>query len=271
MPNKFKKTLGRLCRGMSVKLSIAFFSIVAILIVSAIISIVEFRVMSTYVSDSISENIRDINLSTEVSVALDRYNSTILTLVGNADSLKSPDVDLRSFGPPVISEIESFVARDIPCADSLKSCCETFLATSYQLDSVLANDFVDTRNWYFTVLQPAYNDLRSWQDKLNTAIYDNLHENSVDFDESFYRGIMPGVVSVGAAVLLLLLLLFFIRVYYVRPLNKMISGLDAYKHSGQVYNNVFEGDDQIQELNCAIGDLLDENLNLKRRMRSRES
>jgi len=256
---------------MSRKLYVAVFSIISILIVSALISIAEFRVMSTYVSDSISGNIRDINLSTEVSVTLDQYNSMILTLVGNADFLMSVDVDLEPYVRSVQAPLNDFVQRNMPFADSLKASCEKYINTSYQLDKVIASDFTDTRDWYFTVLQPTYNDMRRWQDNFNTAIYNNLHDNSIDFDESFYRGIIPGVVSVGAAVLLLLLLLFFLRVYYVRPLNRMLNCLDAYKHYGQTYNNVFEGDDQLQELNSEIGDLVDENIILKKRIRSRES
>jgi len=271
MPDRYKKASKRFRFGMPAKLTLSIFSIVTILIVSALLSIVEFRAMSTYVSDSISENIKDINLATDFAVSFTKYNSKIFVFVGNSDILTSLDEDLRSYKQTLMEPVEAFAERKMPFADSLKNACEVYLETSFQLDSVIANDFVNTRDWYFTVLQPTYNELRRWQYTFNTGIYDNLHENSIDFDESFYRGVMPGIVSVGAAVLMLLLLLFFIRVYYVRPLQKMLKGMDAYINNGQPYNNVFEGDDQLQELNSDIGNILDENKLLKKRLRSRES
>jgi len=271
MPNRIKNRFGRFHLGLHAKLSLAIFSIVTILIFSALLSIVEFRAMSTYVSDSISENIKDINLSTEIAVSFDNYNSKILTLVGNADVLTTVDEDLHSYMDSLLEPFDGFSLTQKAAADSLRISCEAYLNASFQLESVIANDFVNTRDWYFNVLQPTYNEVRRCQDVLNTSIYDNLHENSIDFDESFYRGIMPGIVSVGAAVLLLLLLLFFLDVFYVRPLGKMLKGLSAYINYGQPYTNVFEGDDQLQELNSNIGDVLDENKLLKKRLRSRES
>ena len=68
-------------------------------------------------------------------------------------------------------------------------------------------------------------------------------------------------------VILVLLLMFFITVYYVDPVNKMLSGLDEYRTIGRKYSYSFEGDDQLSELNAGITELAEENRQLRRRIK----
>ena len=103
---------------------------------------------------------------------------------------------------------------------------------------------------------------------LNEAIYNDLQTNSADFDAGFYRSIIPGVVSVGAGLLLILLLLYFTLFDYVRPISKMADGLNAYRSSGRRYNYTFDGDDQLSEINEGITDVVEENIELKARVKN---
>lgn len=270
MPFKFKKSSSTFHFGMKAKLTLAISSIVAILLMSSIISILEFRRMSNYVSDRISEDIECINLSTELAVSMDEYNVTILSIVGDADSIVISGLDPAPYLVPTDSIVAGLVERRLQYADSLAVAYEEYKQESFQLDSIIVSDFVDSRDWYFTVLQPQYNKFRKCQDKLNMGIHTALHSNSASFDESFYRSIMPGVVSVGVGILLALLLMFFLLVYYVKPLNKMLQGLDSYKRFSHPYNVVFEGDDQLQDLNGNISEVISENSVLKKRIRERE-
>lgn len=256
--------------GMSSKLTFAVSSIVAVLLVSGLISIFEFRRMSHYVSDRISENISCVNMSTELAVIADEYNINILSIVGNADSLMVSGLDPKPYLTLADSLISELSAARLDNADSLRASFTRYTSTSLQLDSIIVNDFVDTRDWYFTVLQPQYNEFRKWHDKLNKGINEDLQDNSISFDDSFYRSIMPTVVSVTVAIILALLLLFFILDFYVKPLKRMLRGVDSYKRYSQTYNVAFEGDDQLQELNSDLKEITEENATLKRRLRERE-
>lgn len=255
---------------MGAKITLGICSIICILLIASIISIVEFSKMSTYASDLISDNITDINKSTELAVTLDEYNIQILSIVGVADSVAVSGLDPRPFINATDSLVAYFVGDRIPYADSLQSAYAAYVSESYSLDEIIVNDFVDTRDWYFTVLQPKYNNFRVWQDKLNKGIYDDLHANSVRFDEGFYRNIMPVEISVIAGIALCLLFLFFILVYYVRPLEKMLKSLEMYKRFNMPYKTTFEGDDALAELSGGLSDLIDENKTLKSRLRERE-
>lgn len=256
--------------GMSSKLTFAVSSIVAVLLISGLISIFEFRRMSHYVSDQISENIACVNMSTELAVITDEYNISILSIVGDADSIVVSGLDARPYLTLADSLVSELSAARLDHADSLRASFTQYTSTSLQLDSIIVSDFVDSRDWYFTVLQPQYNEFRMWHDAVNKGIYEDLQANSGSFDDSFYRSVMPTVVSVTVAIILSLLLLFFILDFYVRPLKRMLQGVDSYKRYSQVYNVRFEGDDQLQELNSDLKEITEENSTLKRRLRERE-
>lgn len=105
-------------------------------------------------------------------------------------------------------------------------------------------------------------------DTLNSAIHEELRNNSEDFDAGFYRSIIPGVVSVGAGLLLVMLLMYFILVYYVNPLYRMSDGVDNYRATGKRHTYVFDGDDQLANINTGLSELIDDNIELKRRVKT---
>ena len=141
------------------------------------------------------------------------------------------------------------------------------MKASLKFDEVFLADNVNTGEWFFGSLQPSYNKFRRDIDTLNDAILEELKSNSADFDAGFYRGIIPGVVSVGAGLLLVFLLMYFIMVYYVNPLYKMSNGIDNYRAIGKKYGYVFDGDDQLANINNGITEIIEENVELKGRVK----
>ena len=256
---------------MGFRISLAFGAILSVLLVSSILSLMEFKKMSTHVSDLISENIKEINRSTELSVMSDEYNLRILSLVGQADYLTISGLDPRPYLDVTDEIIKDFSDRKNGAADSLKIAYDSYIAESLELDRIIVNNFVDTREWYFASLQPKYNEFRRWQDEFNKNLYEELHANSVSFDEEFYRCIVPGQVSIAVAIFLVLLMLFFLLVYYVRPITRMSRSIREYRQSAHPYRVTFEGDDELFRLNSDIKDIVDENISLNKRLRSRES
>ncbi len=255
---------------MTGKLRLSIGAIVALLLLTMVISIFEFRRMSTYVSDLISDNVETITLTMELAVSMDEYNLNILNAVGRADEITKSNIDTAAVSKNLESLLEPLSRQRYSNTDSLVIKCNEYFATTRQLDSIIVNDFVDTRDWYFTKLQPEYNDFRRVLEAFNMEVYDDLGDNSVSFDASFYRSIMPSVISVATAIMLCLLLQFFIMVYYVRPLRHMCKSLNAYNQNSLNYSVKFEGDDDVQQLNDGITEIVEENRNLKNRLRSRE-
>ncbi len=254
---------------MRSKLVLSLLSIAAILLVSSTISVMEYSSMSNYVSELIAEDVSSINVANKLADMTNTYNLEILGEIGNGEDARLPDFDDEYFKSHCDSLRLSRSTNSVyPVADSLMYSYAAYMLTSMEFEDVVASDFIDTRNWYFSRLQPRFDRLRSDLDKLTSAVYDDLEANSATFDRGFYRSIIPGIVAVGVGLLLVLMLLFFILSYYVNPLYRMLSSLSDYRAMDKKYTVSFDGDDQLSELNEGISELANENQQLRRRIKA---
>ena len=254
---------------MKKKLFFSLGSLAMILLLSSVISILEYRRMSDYVSELIASNIKSINLSQKLADITQEYNDQMLAVVVQNDISLMPDFNLAYFNAQSDSLRSSFTSsKMLPKVDSVVMSFDAFMKTSLKFDEVFLADSVDTGEWYFGSLQPRYTKLRQDLNSLNEVIHEELRDNSADFDAGFYRSIIPGVVSVGAGLLLILLLLYFTMVYYVRPIYRMSDGVDSYRVSGRRYIYEFDGDDQLANINSGLTEIIEENVELKRRLKN---
>lgn len=249
------------------KLTLSLSAIAVVLLVSSIISVLEYRRMSTYVSGIIADDIRNIHVAQNLLNLVDDYNLNILAVIGDEDLNTLPDFDQQQF-VFACDSLKGALSGDtmLPMTDSVLYAFSAYMLTSLELESILSSD-EDSRNWYFDRLQPVFHRMRDYMEDLSDVLYDQLQLNSQEFDRGFYRSIIPSSVAVVVGILLIILLLFFILSYYIRPLYKMLAALDDYRSVGKKYNLDFDGDDQLTELNGGIRELADENRQLRRRLK----
>lgn len=254
---------------LSRKVFMSLGSIAAILLLSSVISILEYRRMSTYVSDLIASNIKSITLSQKLSDLTDEYNHKMLSVVVQNDISIMPEFDLQYLNAQADSLKHSFTSKTaFPMVDSVAVSFNDFMVTSMKFDEVFLADNVDTGEWFFGTLQPCYNRFRQDIDVLNEMIHEELASNSADFDEGFYRSIIPGVVSVCAGLLLVVLLLYFTISGYVRPIYRISDGIDNYRKTGRKHGYTFDGDDQLANINEGVSEIIEENIELKKRVKA---
>ena len=268
MVSRFKNWISGFRLSLRTKMILSLSAIVVVLVLSSVISILEYRRMSNYVSDLIAEDINSINVAQQLANVTDNYNLQILTVIGDESVNSLPDFDQQEFVFYCDSLRSSFTGKKmLPLTDSVLYSYSAYMLTSLELENVIESDFIDSRTWYFDRLQPSFHRLRGYIDDLSEAMYDDLQQNSEEFDQGFHRSIVPGIVAVGVGVMLVLLLMFFITSYYVNPLIRMLKGLDEYRSMGRRYNYSFEGDDQLSELNDGITELTEENRQYRRRIK----
>ena len=248
---------------MRMKLTLSLSAIAVALLTSSVISIVEYKRMSHYVS----ENIRNINVARQLEEVVNTYNLGILTVIGDSSVTKLPEFDQRAF----VSRCDSLSRtirseKMVPLTDSVVYAYSAYMLTSMELNEVLLSDFIDSRTWFFERLQPRYQRLTAYIGKLSDTMYGELKRNSETFQRGFYRSIIPGAVAVGVGLLLILMLLFFLLVYYVNPIYRMLAGLKDYRSFSKPYSYDFDGDDQLSELNAGIRELAGENRQLRQRV-----
>lgn len=252
---------------MRMKLTLSLSAIAVTLLVSSVISIMEYYRMSNYVSDLIADNIRSVNVAQKLSEVTNKYNLDLLALIGDNSVNILPDFHQKEFMGHCDSLRNSLTSdKMVPLTDSVVYAYSAYMLTSLELNDVMLSDFIDTRAWYFDRLQPKFRRLNHYIDVLNEAIYDDLKKNSLTFQRGFYRSIIPGAVAVGVGLLLVLMLLFFLLVFYVNPIYRMLSGLNNYRSYNKKYSYSFEGDDQLAELNDGITELTGENQMLRKRV-----
>lgn len=254
---------------MKKKLFLSLGSIAAILLLSSVISILEYRRMSDYVSDQIASNIRSINVLQKLAALTDSYNLKMLTVIGEEEMKYVPDFNQDYFLEQYDTLRMSFTNTEaLPAADSVLYSYSAYMMTSLELLDVMESDFIDSREWYFSRLQPRFQKFKDDMEVLSNLIYEELKMNSEDFHTGFYRSIIPGVVSVGAGLMLVFLLMYYIMSYYVRPIYKMSDGIDDYRTSSRRYVNTIDSEDQLSNINDGIVELIDENIQLKKRIRA---
>ena len=254
---------------LSLKLFLSLGSIATILLLSSIISVLEYRRMSSYVSDLIAANIKSISLSQKLADITEEYNHQMLSVVVQNDIALMPEFNLQYFNAQADSLKQSFTSKNaLPMVDSVAVSFNRFMSTSLKFDEIFLADNVDTGEWFFGTLQPAFNEFRQDKAVLNDMIHQELVRNSADFDAGFYRSIIPGVVSVGAGLLLVFLLLYFMMSNYVRPIYRISDGIDNYRKSGRRHGYEFDGDDQLANINNGVTELIEENIELKKRVKA---
>lgn len=254
---------------LRMKITLSLSAIAVILLVSSIISVMEYRSMSTYVSGLIADNVHSINLAQGLSEASNQYNLDILAVIGDDNLNSLPYFNQREFMDQCDSlKVSLSGATMVPLADSVLYAYSAYMLTSMELPEVLKSDFIDSRTWYFDRLQPRYSCLTGAIDKMSTVIYNDLKKNSATFDRGFYRSRIPGIVATGVGLLLVLMLLFFIMSYYVKPICRMLDSLNNYRSYNRRYNYTFDGDDQLSELNDGITELAGENMQLRKRLQA---
>ena len=244
-------------------------SIAMILLLSGIISILEYRRMSSYVSELIASNIKSINVSQRISDLTQEYNHQMLAVVVQNDISIMPDFDMKYFMAQSDTLKNIFTSeRAHPAVDSVVASFDAFMKTSLNFDEIFLADSVDTGEWFFGSLQPRYTQFCNDMQNLNDLIHEDLKANSENFDAGFYRSIIPGVVSVGAGLLLVFLLAYFTMAYYVRPIYRMSDGMDNYRKTGRRHTYTFDGDDQLANINAGLTELMEENIELKKRVKN---
>lgn len=262
---KVRKIIKETRIGMRGKLILSLGAIAVVLLLSSVISVLEYSKMSSYVSDLIAKDVESINDARRLGEAAEEYNLAILAAIGDGSVTELPDFDAQAFMQKCDSLSAAFTGTS-ELADSVKYAYSAYMLTSLELGYVIKADFINTRGWYFDRLQPRFNRLRRDIDNLSLAIYGDLSFNADNMDSSLYRSIIPGIVAVGVGLLLVVMLLLFMLSYYVNPTYRMAAGLSAYRSYNKKYNVSFEGDDQLREINDGIAEITDENQTLRKRI-----
>ena len=247
------------------KISLGFVVIGSILLVSSAISIYEFVRMRNTVSNLINDNISAINTTRILTEVTDEYSFNLLESLGDEHGVdKVRDKDDNRFGSHLTELRNNFTTpQERNYADSIMFAYTTYFIVMNDAPKVWEGDYTERRTWYFTKVHPVYMKLRGYLLKLSNISQQALAENSMIMSESFYRSIMPGVVTVSMGMILVFLFNYFINFYFVNPLLRISQGIADYLFRKKSYTVKIENDDdELKELNDNVKELVEINKKL---------
>ena len=243
---------------LKIKIFASFMLLIAMLATAGAISIAEFRSLGNSVHNLIRDNYRSIEASRSMLEALEREDSGILLLVlGEWEQ-----------GRSILSSADSiFVKALAEAKTNITEPNERFIidsiATHYaEYKSKWKRPIVDTNKqgnveWYQTDIHRSFLVTKAAVNSLMQINQMNMYDEANVLTEKSKRAIMPGIVSIVAAVVFSLLLSFFISRYFVRPIHSMIEALLRYQ-PGQIKLNVdIRSDDEMKLLERSINEVLE--------------
>jgi hypothetical protein len=265
-----KKNLSFKKLGIKRKVLLGCIVLAVILFFSSLISVFEFTRMNRYVSGVIADNIRSINAARELLSVSEQYNVGLMNGLVIDGTERPTDVSLFREEALVASFANlshSFVTpEEQAAADSVLYAYSAYMQVAAEADQVWQQDYDGRQHWYFNRLQPVYLKFRGYMMQLTSVCQDALIENSQDIREGTYRSLMPGLVSVLVGLIMVLLFNYFLNYYVINPLLKVTGGIKGYRYHGRSYAVKLDSDDELDELNEAVGDIIEQNQSYKREL-----
>ena len=133
---------------MRMKLTLSLSAIAVTLLVSSVISIMEYYRMSDYVSDLIADNIRSVNVAQKLSEVTNKYNLDLLTLIGDNSVNTLPDFHQKEFMGHCDSLRNSLTSdKMVPLTDSVVYAYSAYMLTSLELNDVMLSGLNNYRSY----------------------------------------------------------------------------------------------------------------------------
>lgn len=253
--------------GLRSKVFLGSIIIMAMLLLSVLISFLEFGRMSRVLSHLISDNILSVDLSRNLLNQYDRYNSELFQMLNAENMTESPMLILSEDFNDDFDRLYTVLSteKEKAMADSVRYAYSAYKQVVLETDDLwLASKEVRT-NWYFSKLQTVFDKYRNYLQKLSDSSQQALTDNYDNLQDSYYRSTMPGIVAMGAGVVLVILFCYFLNIYIIVPILKISKGVTDYRDVNKTYDVTFDnGGDQINELNTNIKELIYENKSLKK-------
>ncbi|RCW38362.1 MCP four helix bundle domain-containing protein [Marinilabilia salmonicolor] len=242
---------------LKLKIFASFMLLIAMLAIAGAISILEFRWLSNSVHGLIEDNYKSIEASKKMAEALEREDSGILLLMlgeweEGRDIIESAD---RSF------QAAFKVAKNNLTEDEEEKYIKDIEEAYRIYKSSWQRPIVDTDKqgdiaWYKDDIHKKFADTKSAVNELMSLNQSSMYNEVSELKEKSKRAIMPGIVSIIAALVFSIILNFFITKYFVNPISELAHAVNSYRDGDKSLRVDISSNDEIKKLENAINDLL---------------
>lgn len=249
-------------KGIKRKVHLGFTLLAFILFFSGVISVFDFFRMNNELSGRIAENINNVNRSRDLMTLSEDFNTMLLL---NLNDDEEDLTDRTTYNRDTLTASFNAIKKTLTssaerrAADSVLYAYTAYMQVTHEAQDIWLQGYDVRKEWYFNRLQPVFITLQGYIRNLTAICHDELEKNAGRQQETFYRSIMPSVVSVAVGLILILLFNFYMNYYILNPILKMNKNLQNHRKYGSEYTVKVDSDDEIADLNATISELVQDN------------
>ncbi|MCF8378720.1 MAG: HAMP domain-containing protein [Bacteroidales bacterium] len=242
---------------LKLKIFASFMLLIAMLAVAGTISIAEFRWLSNSVHGLIQDNYKSIEASKSMIEALEREDSGILLLLlgeweEGREILKSADsLFISAFMTAKNNLTEQNENEYIEKIDASYK----IFKSGWELP-IVDTDKQGNISWYKDDIHKKFEATKFVVNELMSLNQSSMYNEVSELKEKSKRAIMPGIVSIIAALVFSLILNFFITRYFINPLSELAEAVDNFRDGDYNLQSNITSNDEIKKLEQSISDLL---------------
>jgi|AntRauTorckE6833_2_1112554.scaffolds.fasta_scaffold05312_2 methyl-accepting chemotaxis protein len=244
-------------KSLRLKIFGSFLLLVLMLALAGGISIYQLKWFSSSVHGLIEDNYKTIKATKSMVEALEREDSGVLIfLLGEPEEGKQilKDADRKFQEAFTVAENNITEKNETEYIEDIRASYLKFKERWQFLDH--PNQSKYDMAWYKNTIHSSFKDIKRAVEELMMLNQNSMYEESSALKEKARRAMMPGIVSVIAAIVFSLLLNFYISRNFVRPLAKLTEAVNYTYKEDQHLGSDIKTRGEIKKLEMAINKMI---------------
>ncbi len=242
---------------LKIKIFSSFMLLTVMLAIAGVISIFEFRWLSNSVHGLIQDNYKSIEASKTMIEALEREDSGILLLM--LGEWEEGRTILKLADSSFLTALET--AKNNLTENNEENYIKKIETTYQSYKSnwkrpIVGTDKQGNISWYKDDIHKKFLEMNLAVNELMSLNQTSMYEKASELKEKSKRAIMPGIVSIIAALVFTIILNFFITRYFINPISGLSTAVNSYRKGDKKLQSNITSNDEIKKLEEAISNLL---------------
>lgn len=253
-------------KGIGKRITVAFLSIAAVLLVSGVISLVELNNLSYDAEDVITASGREMEVARKLTRLAHTHSHAMIdiSVFGDADAQAKCAQSAAEVEEIIASARKSASEEMLQSLDVLAAHIADMqrLADSYVPYDAVGGDtltMVTERNahsWYKSNYAPIYDKYMAQVECYTELLHDQLAPRAAILSKNAHRSVIPVFISLSVMIAVVLMFYFFIYIYGVKPILSINKALSDYLQFKIPYKPKADMVDEIKELNDNLENLV---------------
>lgn len=244
-------------KSLKIKIFLSFLLLILMLVVAGVMSIVELRKMGDSAEKVMKNNYQSIEASKTMLDAVEREDSGLLLwMLGESDK-GSQTVEQANGVMEKALKDALLNLSEINEDEYIRKVENCYIAFHVAIEKIISSDgnLAENNKTYAEELEPLFFETKNAINDLMVLNQDQMYSQAAIMKNNSQRSIMPGIVSVVAAVVFAILLNFFISISFINPIKKLIEEVKSFYPGSSKIDAKITSEDEIKTLENEINDL----------------